>query len=599
MSERNKILTLVAVTFVIALASTQIRSLFDWEGDAEITDYTAVFRADGTLEETFTYKINVEGKQFLYRYWEDDLLNEEVDFPHIELLGIQVPDGSVGYMVDAYGTFYSSEEVDSYTSSFIKDKAYYSEAGAFSASGYEPGEYTVQFIFKLVPSLEYDDDYAHMNIKLASNHTAYQNVRVEVEDTGLIEKVYSHPPTLKQSTDGSTIVFTGSSGEDELLEFEFLLAPDAVNQMDGYPRLVEDVIGQTERANKNLQNQFTLANGMLWFNRVSIFLVPVGFYLLWQRYGKEREYVVPPFLSTVPNESRKPWIVNLVFKKDATDFDEDGFNATMLDLHERGKIKVKNVGEGVEIEILNKDGLDKYEQKVMDFLQETSKDNIIKTAYMESMVEQAQENEFVELKVLSLKNQYSQLVSGADNNVASDYTVNGRAKLIPFFLFSFLVIFAPIALLFSNFSAAFIFLSAAGVGFVTLVQSIVALIFPTTLFGYWKDDMYHEKLQWDAFKNHLSDFSQLEKYSTDDLSMWGKWLVYGTSLGVGDKVAEAMESLKVDYPSRHLVHSYGYWFRPIYTATTPKTRSSGSSSGGGGGGFGGGGGMGGGGGGVR
>ncbi len=108
-------------------------------------------------------------------------------------------------------------------------------------------------------------------------------------------------------------------------------------------------------------------------------MIPVGLYLLWQRFGKEKEYVVPPFLSVVPNESRKPWIVNLVFKRDATDFDVDGFNATMLDLHERGKINVKNVGEGVEMEILNKDGLDSYEQKVMDFLQETPRDNIIKT----------------------------------------------------------------------------------------------------------------------------------------------------------------------------------------------------------------------------
>ncbi len=598
MSERNKILTLVVVTFVIAVASTQIGALFNSEGDAEITDYKAVFRADGTLEETFTYKINVEDKQFLYRSWEDDLVNAEVDYPHIELLGLQVPDGSVGYMIDAYGEISTTEEVDFYTSSYIREKAYSSEAGAFSNNGYEPGVYVVKFIFKLVPSLEYDDTNAHMNIKLASNHIAYQNVRVEVENNGLVERVYSHPPTLKQSTDGTTIVFTGSSDEDEMLEFEFLLAPDAVNQMDGFPQLIEDVKGQTERANKALQNQFTLATSILWFNRISIFLVPVGLYVLWQRYGKEKEYVVPPFLSTVPNESRKPWLVNLVFKRDATDFDKDGFNATMLDLHERGKIKVMNVDEGVEIEILNKDGLDRYEQEVMDFLQETARDNIIRTAHMESMVKRAQEDEIVEMKVLSLKRQYDQLVAGADNDVSSEYTVNGRAKLIPFFLFSILVIFAPLVLLFSNFSAGFILLSAAGVGFITLVQSLVALIFPTTLFGYWKDDIYQEKLQWDAFKNHLSDFSQLEKYSTEDLSMWGKWLVYGTSLGVGEQVAKAMDSLEVDYPSRHLVHSYGYWFRPIYTASTPKTRSSGGGSSGGSS-FGGGGGMGGGGGGVR
>jgi hypothetical protein len=40
--------------------------------------------------------------------------------------------------------------------------------------------------------------------------------------------------------------------------------------------------------------------------------------------GRERRFVVPKYLSTVPNKERKPWIVNLVFKGDAFDFDENG-----------------------------------------------------------------------------------------------------------------------------------------------------------------------------------------------------------------------------------------------------------------------------------
>ncbi len=84
--------------------------------------------------------------------------------------------------------------------------------------------------------------------------------------------------------------------------------------------------------------------------------------------------------------------------------------------------------------------------------------------------------------------------------------------------------------------------------------------------------------------------------------MWGPWLVYGTALGVGDKVAEAMDMLEVDFAPMRLVRTYPYWFMPITSARTyygSSGRSSGFGGGGRGGGFGGGGGMGGGGGGVR
>ena len=599
MSEKRNILALVVITFCIAIASTQIGSFLGFgEGEAVVTQYTAVFRSDGTLEETFTYKVNAEDKRFLYRYWEAPLFTHDVDYPHIELLDVQIPSGTFWYLLDGYGDLYASEEIDPYSESVITTMAYVNEAGAFNPSGFEPGEYTVKYIFKIVPPLEYDNENTHMNIMLASNHIPYQNVRVEIEDTGLIEKVYPHPPTLKRTTDGNLIVFTGTSQEDELLEFEFLLTSDAVNQIDGYPSMVEDVLGQTESANKDLQFQYTLASSLLWIGKIAIFLIPIVFYLYWQRVGMENEYVVPPFLSTIPNKTRKPWIVNLVFKRDATDFDKDGFNATMLDLHEKGKIKVQTINENVEIEIINENGLDQYETKVMNFLQKTARDNVIKTEYMENMVKQAQDNDLVELTVIDLKNQYNQLVTGTDNDVAAEYTINGRKKLYPFFLFSLLMIIAPIWSLMTYDFASRIFLSAAGYGLVALIQSFVAVIFPSTLFGFWKDDTYLEKLQWDAFKNHLSDFSQLERYGSEDLHMWGQWLVYGTALGVGEKVAKAMEDLKIEYPSRQLVHTYRYWFMPISTAQTPSMRSSGS-GGSGGGGFGGGGGMGGGGGGVR
>ena len=45
--------------------------------------------------------------------------------------------------------------------------------------------------------------------------------------------------------------------------------------------------------------------------------------------------------------------------------------------------------------------------------------------------------------------------------------------------------------------------------------------------------------------------------------MWGDWLVYGTALGVGDRVAEAMRDLNVNIDVARFYPLMPLWFRPI------------------------------------
>ncbi len=444
MSERRQILLLVAITLVIAVAATQVSNLFGAaEGDAVVTNYTAVFHSDGRLEETFTYKINVADKRFLYRYWEAPLSNKELNYAQVELLNIDVPDGTFWYLMDNTGTLYAANNIDQKSASTISILAYRNEAGAFNPNGYNPGEYTVKYWYKVRPPLEYDSEYSHLNLKLASDHIPYKNIRVEIENAGFLDKIYPHPPTLKRSTDKNMIVYTGSSAENELLEFEFLMTPDALNHIDGFPSQEVDVKAQTVDANNKYGFEFLVATSFLWVNKLATLLVPLGLYYVWLRYGKEKDYVVPPFLSTIPNKTRKPWIVNLVFKRDATDFDEDGFHATLLDLHEMGKIKVEVEDKEAVIHIINDRGLDRYENKVMDFLKKMAKNNVVRTEYMKELVEEAQHDSITEMKVIGLKEQYGRLVAGTDNSVAGEYTTNGRKRLVPFFMLSALLAFAP------------------------------------------------------------------------------------------------------------------------------------------------------------
>ena len=108
---------------------------------------------------------------------------------------------------------------------------------------------------------------------------------------------------------------------------------------------------------------------------------------------------------------------------------------------------------------------------------------------------------------------------------------------------------------------------------VVIVQAAIAFAAPSTLFGHWKDDRYKEKLEWDAFTHFLSDMAMIQKYAPADLSMWGDWLVYGTALGVGDKVEKAMKALNIRVADTGIpVGAIGmnYAFLPLIEFLTPK-----------------------------
>ncbi|MBT5643212.1 DUF2207 domain-containing protein, partial [Candidatus Bathyarchaeota archaeon] len=393
MNERNQIGLLLIITLGLAIAINIVPVLDSFEGDAVVSDYSAVFYSDGTLEETFTYRINVEGKRFLFRFWEDRLSTIQLPSANIMLVDIEAPQGTIRYVKTYSGQLSTLDDSTADTHYQIDRLAYDNEAGAFKPGGYEIGEYTVKYTYLIKPPLEYDDEYAHLNLKLATEHLPYKKVRVAFENPGYILNSYPHPPTLRRATDGNMIVFTGSSGEDELLEFEFLMTKDALTALDGVERQVENVKGLTVDANRWYSLEFLAATGFLWVARLAGFAVPIWLYRLWSREGKEREYLVPKTLSFIPHEGRTPRIVNIVFKNSVSDYDEDAFYATMLNLHLRDKLKVTPEENGARVEILNDKGLDVYENKIIDFIRSISSDGVITPKDMKRIADNGKDSE--------------------------------------------------------------------------------------------------------------------------------------------------------------------------------------------------------------
>ncbi|MCJ7732309.1 DUF2207 domain-containing protein, partial [Candidatus Bathyarchaeota archaeon] len=290
MRERNQIILIVIITAVMAVAVTQIR-VFPHAKDqgAYVKDYDARFYANGTLVETFTYTITSSGKTFLYRYWDAPLSISAYGSSKILFQDVQVPDGTYWYIRDMYGKITSDPMLDPIYDYNLRQKTYSNEVGAFNPDGYMKGDYTVKYVFTVKAPLEYDDEYVHLNLMLAREHLPYRNLQVSIEDLGFIEAVFPHPPALRKTVDKKMIIYTGSSGLNELLEFEFLMTPEALNSLPGSEKFVKDVRNWTINVNRLYSAVFYYTSLVFLVSKLTIFLIPLGLYLYWSRVGREKE----------------------------------------------------------------------------------------------------------------------------------------------------------------------------------------------------------------------------------------------------------------------------------------------------------------------
>ena len=138
------------------------------------------------------------------------------------------------------------------------------------------------------------------------------------------------------------------------------------------------------------------------------------------------------------------------------------------------------------------------------------------------------------------------ITTRADASLPVQYVVDGSEHVIPLLLTSLVACgITVIIALVASMQSAILYPAVVLWGIVVVQVSIALLVVPPTLFGHWKDDHFKEKLEWDSFAHFLSDLAMIQKYAPEDLSMWGEWLVYGTALGVGKNVEQAMKSLNI------------------------------------------------------
>ena len=330
----------------------------------------------------------------------------------------------------------------------------------------------------------------------------------------------------------------------------------------------------------------TLSSLLRYLATAAAILVPLSFLLIYRWFGRERKFAVPACLSTIPDPALRPWQVNLLFKKDVLVFDESGFYATLLDLHRR-KLIVITMGTGgkagvFSIRILKTSSDDPYEQRVLDVLGKLSENGMFDSGLLEKMVQEKKTNT-AEETALRYQKMLADLTVRADPTLAHQYIVDGRDHIVPLLLTSIIVFSISFMAIFLEPMQSSNLVPATVLWGVVVIQSLIAIAMPSALFGHWKDDKYREKLQWEAFTRFLSGLSLSRTSGPEDLSTWGDWLVYGTALGVGDKVESAMAALNVTLADTGVpVSAQGLStaFSPLLHFKSPAHGRSGSSPGG-------------------
>ncbi|MDP3563578.1 MAG: DUF2207 domain-containing protein, partial [Methanoregula sp.] len=319
MSEKSQLTALVIGGLILGIIGlllvTALPPLF--QGDLAVDSYDATLAEDGTLQEHYTYDVWSSGQyRMLYRVWEAPLIFDGSPAKSsVQFVSMVPPEGTIGYAKDESGTTRLTGSAGANESlSRIEDLALSNEVGVFNPNYYSAGKYSADYTYMLHPPIEYDAVATHLNLKLAGeDHIPYRAIRITVPAKN-IEQVYAYPPSLTVQKSEDRYIITGSAAANEIIAVEMVGNTQGFSQINGFRTEGRDIKGQASAASFWYNVPYILSILLSMIAKVAVILVPLLFIVIYNRYGREKEFTVPAYLSTLPSSALKPWQVNLLFK---------------------------------------------------------------------------------------------------------------------------------------------------------------------------------------------------------------------------------------------------------------------------------------------
>ncbi len=495
MSELRDLIKLIALVTLIGVSGlmiSQVVKSVQYYGDLTV-DYTAniTFSKVLILQEFYTYHVKAYKYKMLYRVWDAPLVFKKEDFPCIVLKGVGSSGKNIVYVKDYYGHVHASNPI---AFDLVKRLAERNELGIVcyqylkSGKYFSIGDYGLSALYEVYPPIQTDGKYDHVNLKLASRHVPYESIKIYIYDpNNSILKIYPHIKEFRLKRIENGWLIEGKSPKG-LVEVEFILKHGAI---EGFYRNVSNVLDLVEKANFLY---YIKRNVSKFFELIFIILIlgyPAIVLFVYNRYGREKSFVVPEFLSYVPNPKRKPWVVNMVFTGDAMWGDKNAFFSTLLDLYRRGAIEIEpyevkglvRSRKELRIKILDRskfDANDIYEYQVLRFLERYSENGVLDTKKLRMIAKDKRRS-------LELAEDLKDLLNWRDSRFSKRF-VETKGKTIFYYLTAIFFILIILTLVIDDIKL--VILSA-----ILTVQSICCALSPSQLLGRWKKEFYREKLE--------------------------------------------------------------------------------------------------------
>ena len=305
----------------------------------------------------------------------------------------------------------------------------------------------------------------------------------------------------------------------------------------------KDEIEKIQKDAENEQGFLNSIGSLMDYLLAIVVAVPLAIYY---KFGREPKTDYQAIYEHEPPTKDPPAFVNALMEsmsKDVGDINEQAFQATIMDLINRGKLGVGSE-EDTEftkttfLTVKNTDGLERFERALIGILQTFELDGRISFSYMQDCLRSESQARSFQSNYNSwcqnFKNDYlpDEVLKEYFDNTGADYLsysgIGAIALGVILVVFSFLF----------DFNGDFI---TTIIGILMGVIGIGSFLIPSGIPGRYtlKGKLYAEK--WNKFKKFLEDYSLIKEHPPESIAIWNEYLVYATALGVADKVYKAMK----------------------------------------------------------
>jgi uncharacterized membrane protein len=303
---------------------------------------------------------------------------------------------------------------------------------------------------------------------------------------------------------------------------------------------------EIENIQKDAENQQGFLNNVgsaMNYLLALVVAVPLAIYF---KFGREPKTDYQGIYEHEPPTKDPPAFVNALMEsmsKDVGDINEEAFQATIMDLINRGNLGVDSEEDteftkSTFVTVKNTEGLKRFENELIGILKAYELDGRISFSYMQDCLRS-------ESQARSFQDRYNKWCDNfkkdyLPDNVLAEYFDNTGSDYLMYSGIGAIVL----GILLVGFSMFFDFKG----DFITMIIGVImgiigigSFMVPSGIPGKYtlKGKLYAEK--WSKFKEFLEDYSLIKEHPPESIAIWNEYLVYATALGVADEAYKNMK----------------------------------------------------------